>query len=78
MSRKVTEIVTLPVGWVKVYVPSPLSVTLTGSPLRSVTVTLSTSFPWSGLGVMVTVSPLWGRAGATEVSPPAVSVTVGG
>ena len=35
--------VTVLVGWVKVYVPSALRVTSTGLPLRSVTVTASTA-----------------------------------
>ena len=43
VSRKVTSMVTFPLGWVKEKVPSPLSVTSTSFPLRSITVTWSTS-----------------------------------
>ena len=66
----------LEAGMVKVYLPSPLSVSLIRSPFLSVTVSLSSSYPSSGFTVMVTVVPLEARVGLTFTLPLSVSSTL--
>ena len=61
--------VTLEAGIWKVYLPSPLSVSLTESPFLSVTVSSSSSYPSSGFTVTVTVLPLEARVGLTFTLP---------
>ena len=67
---------TLEAGILKVYLPSPLSVSLMESPSLPVTVSLSSSYPSSGFTVMVTVVPLEARVGLTFTLPLSVSSTL--
>ena len=68
--------VTLDRGILKVYLPSPLSVSLTESPFLSVTVSSSSSYPSSGFTVMVTVVPSLAAVGFTVTVPFSVSPMV--
>lgn len=68
--------VTLDRGILKVYLPSPLSVSLISSPFLSVTVSSSSSYPSSGFTVTVTVLPLEARVGLTSTLPLSVSSTL--
>ena len=69
------ETVTLKPGMVKVYLPLPLSVSFTVLPLASFTAMVSSSWPLSGVTVMVTVSPFLAVLGETVTSPFLVLVT---
>ena len=60
---------TLPAGMVKAYWPLPLSVRDRTLPLPSVTVSLSSTKPASGLTVTVTVEPVAGFFGETLTEP---------
>ena len=60
---------TLPAGMVKVYLPSPLSVSVMVLPPASVTVREASSWPASGFTVTVTVTPAAALAGLTVTAP---------